>query len=565
MKIKLKSFVFIILAVLVAMPVFVKTAKASMPTLSVSPPSQVVQVGSSFSVDVNLDYAENLYGYEIRLSFDSSKINATSVEYRGYLNTPIYNWPLIIDNAAGYIDYAISNHQPAVSKTGGSPPPLVTVHFKAIAIGTSALHLVESRTILVSALNEGAPIPHQTVDGKVNIAPLSTVSVDPIIQTVRIGQQFSIDINLDNALNLYGYEVRLTFDPVELTATGVEYKNYLNGPTNTWHNEINNTGGYVDFAVSSLYPASAKTGGSPPPLITLHLEAIALGTHSLHLDSGKTWLVNNETQTLPIQTVDGTVIVQPPGEAPLITVLSPENKTYYTAAVPLMFNINEPTSWIGYSLDNQANVTISGGTTIICDVGTHSIVMYANDTEGNMGKSDIVCFTTIVQPVIYDIAVTKIEPSKTIIGEGHLMIITVTVQNLGDYDSDSFDVILYANQTVIGTQTNVVLSKDESLRLTFMWSTTGFKKYYIINATATPVPGETNLANNSLKFAGSIIVSIPGDINGDFVVDISDAALLGLNWQKTVPPAPANVDISGDGIIDISDAAVIGINWQKDP
>jgi plastocyanin len=62
---------------------------------------------------------------------------------------------------------------------------------------------------------------------------------------------------------------------------------------------------------------------------------------------------------------------------------------------------------------------------------------------------------------------------------------------------------------------------------------------------------------------GNLKVTIPGDINGDGIVDISDAALIGVNWQKTVPPAPVLADFNGDGIIDISDAAIVGIHWQQ--
>lgn len=44
--------------------------------------------------------------------------------------------------------------------------------------------------------------------------------------------------------------------------------------------------------------------------------------------------------------------------APQISVLSPVNQEYGPGPVPLTYQIDEPTSWIGYSLDNQANVTI---------------------------------------------------------------------------------------------------------------------------------------------------------------------------------------------------------------
>jgi parallel beta-helix repeat protein len=61
----------------------------------------------------------------------------------------------------------------------------------------------------------------------------------------------------------------------------------------------------------------------------------------------------------------------------------------------------------------------------------------------------------------------------------------------------------------------------------------------------------------------SILVTIPGDVNGDFFVNIQDVGLVAANWQKTVPPAPANVDINGDGRINIQDVGLLAANWQK--
>ncbi len=89
-----------------------------------------------------------------------------------------------------------------------------------------------------------------------------------------------------------------------------------------------------------------------------------------------------------------------------ISILSPENKTYTVDDVPLNFTISELTSWIGYSLDGQANVTITGNTTLfdLAD-GSHSIVIYANDTAGNMGVSDKIFFTVAIPPPEYTLEV----------------------------------------------------------------------------------------------------------------------------------------------------------------
>ena len=84
---------------------------------------------------------------------------------------------------------------------------------------------------------------------------------------------------------------------------------------------------------------------------------------------------------------------------PSITILSPENKTYATNDVALNLVINEPTSWIGYNLDSQDNVTISGNITMVgLPHGVHTVTVYANDTTGNMGHSDTVHFSIDTVP-----------------------------------------------------------------------------------------------------------------------------------------------------------------------
>jgi len=82
---------------------------------------------------------------------------------------------------------------------------------------------------------------------------------------------------------------------------------------------------------------------------------------------------------------------------PAISNLSVENQTYYSADIPLNFTVNEASSQISYSIDNQANVTVNGNTTLVGLVeGSHCLVVYANDTAGNSGASETVYFTVEV-------------------------------------------------------------------------------------------------------------------------------------------------------------------------
>jgi cytochrome c biogenesis protein CcdA len=82
---------------------------------------------------------------------------------------------------------------------------------------------------------------------------------------------------------------------------------------------------------------------------------------------------------------------------PAIAVVSPESTTYNSSSIKLELEVNESTVWIGYSLDGQANVTITGNTTLDgLSNGSHSIVVYAVDAAGNMGSSAIISFVVDV-------------------------------------------------------------------------------------------------------------------------------------------------------------------------
>jgi hypothetical protein len=162
-----------------------------------------------------------------------------------------------------------------------------------------------------------------------------------------------------------------------------------------------------------------------------------------------------------------------------------------------------------------------------------------------------------------DVAITAISPSKNVIGQNNVCSINVTVQNEGGYD-ETFNVTLYASQTAIGTQI-VALSAGNSTTITLTWNTTGFAYgNYTINAYAWPVQDETYTDDNIFA-DGDMIVTIPGDANGDRTVNFLDAILLGAafgsqpgddNWNS-------NVDTNNDNHVNYLDAIILGANFGQ--
>ncbi|MGD0495919.1 MAG: dockerin type I domain-containing protein [Candidatus Bathyarchaeia archaeon] len=156
----------------------------------------------------------------------------------------------------------------------------------------------------------------------------------------------------------------------------------------------------------------------------------------------------------------------------------------------------------------------------------------------------------------HDVAVTSVECSKTVIGEGYSEIVNVTVADVGNY-TETFNVTAYANTTAMGKE-EATLTSGSSMSLMFAWDTTGYSYgNYTISAVADTVPNETNTANNNMT-DGSVVVTIPGDINGDGTVDIYDAILLAgaFNSSPGSKRWNPNADINGDGIVDIYDAII---------
>ncbi len=109
---------------------------------------------------------------------------------------------------------------------------------------------------------------------------------------------------------------------------------------------------------------------------------------------------------------------------PAITQLSIVNQTYNNPDVPLSFCIDSEPSWIAYDLDNKGNITIQGNTTITnLTSGSHSIVIFANDTSGNIGKTGIIEFHVKSEVPVATIDVGIIAVALVIVGVGVLFLI----------------------------------------------------------------------------------------------------------------------------------------------
>ena len=164
---------------------------------------------------------------------------------------------------------------------------------------------------------------------------------------------------------------------------------------------------------------------------------------------------------------------------------------------------------------------------------------------------------------VHDIAVTDIKLYKTVLAQNSSLFINVTLENQGD-TPEIFNVTVYYDTIPIETQA-MSLDNRESRTLTIELNTTGIPfGEYTIKAVASLVPDEIDTEDNTL-IEGWVVITILGDLDGNFEVNILDIALVALafgskpadpNWNETA-------DLDKNGIINIIDVAMVAKEYGK--
>lgn len=170
-------------------------------------------------------------------------------------------------------------------------------------------------------------------------------------------------------------------------------------------------------------------------------------------------------------------------------------------------------------------------------------------------------FATLIQ----DLAITNVIPSTNWVYQGRLVYINVTAKNLGN-QPESFNVKLYYDTWLIGTQYVTALSPDAEVTLSFAWNTSLVEPgiAYSITAEATILPYETNTYDN-IYIDGTVMVRFLGDIDGSNSVDMMDLREIAQAFAS-YPGHPRwnpDADLNEDNYIDMIDLRLAAKNFGK--
>jgi hypothetical protein len=219
------------------------------------------------------------------------------------------------------------------------------------------------------------------------------------LPALNITFRYGLAISSTNITVIYSVDGKSnTTLPVEATFVPIEVeRTYANGTT--------------EKAISSIFSYYVIIGCVALPELPKGSHNITVYGRYEHAGGSAFTVLDNSTVYFIIDD----------GNPPIISGLSVENKTYNTRSVPLNFTVDQSTSWIGYSLDGQANVTLTGNTTLSeLTYGAHTLAVYANDTVGNMGSSSTIFFS-VAEPFPETLVAAASGVSVVVVGAGLLV------------------------------------------------------------------------------------------------------------------------------------------------
>ncbi len=594
------------------------------PTVFVEPKNSIFsttekRAGDTIQINCTLANVTGLAGFAFSLSWNPTLLVCTGIqEILFHSVTPtafwsnIWNLTLGYDNTAGTADYAqVWNDLDQAVADGYAPANITTNEYPEGKLTAAIITLkivsepfpggfkdcsLDLSNVKMGDLN-GEMIAHSVNNGYYKlIGDLpAQVYVDPSTITAVAGEIFNVSIYSSGALDLYAWQMNMTWDPSILSYVSLTKGDEPPPVTQAWYAGNNGTGQLVYGGVCD---DPTLLVSSPVKLFTVTFNGTKGGTSPIRLVNVELFGISDHGNGWP----PNTPVYQGIPEFTSYAVWPDINHDGVISIYdPLLF-INHFFSFPGsphYSASCDFNADGCVDTfdlaILTTDFGKDtSSPTWPNSTYPNGLTNTIYQFNTaaqnssakVLEPV--DVAVTSITNVDGMIiyfrgtnrTSGTNVPINVTVARLDSNDVvPSVEVNLTLSRMNLATSENVTISNGTLLvapgaesTMQFLWNETsltlsvGNYEIYVFADPIGPVDiHDINLTNN-IGIGGTVrvVVGIKEDLTGDGTVNIYDALKLVPVLGKTGPPGWIPEDLMQDGIVDSFDVYMIQrmFNWN---
>jgi len=420
-------------------------------------------------------------------------------------------------------------------------------------------------------------------------SPTTTIGVDPANNFgLNIGDTFSINITVSNVTDLKAWQFRLYYQSGVLNATDYEEGPFLQSEgINTFFFPVNFTDNYnatygLVFLTCARYALGVNVTGvdGTGSIASVTFKVVGGGGSILHLED--TILADSAIPPnhIPHTVIDGEAYVGivdvavsdidvpiniAKGTMALINVTA-QNKGQLAETFDVTLKDDaspiETKSVINLTAGDTRILNFTWDTTPI-SIGEYNLIATATPVPGEQDVSDN-NLTLKVYVGTRDLTVTAVEPYRTAIPiefpKG--VDVLVTLQNNGQA-TETFNVTLSQGSTNIGNLTAALIAGGSGTATFTLNTSTLSYGNYSLRGDAIPLPYETHTSDNNLT--RYVLITIPGDTNGDRTVDIYDAIMLAGAYDSKPSDSnwKANADINGDNTVDIYDAIMLSTHYGQ--
>jgi uncharacterized protein YjdB len=331
----------------------------------------------------------------------------------------------------------------------------------------------------------------KTAITEITVIPVPNLKLTPHSQSVNQGTQVTIDIEVEDVINLKGASITLNFDASKLqysssVAGGFIPGAFLTPPT------VDNTKGTVILNLASLTSYVSGTG----TIVTATFNTIEAG--DITITFGTTTLRNKDNYDINHTAGIGCMVTVNPIQLTSIVVL-PETMALFEggetdsiASITAHYN-NEDTAAIAlgdctYNSDDESVATVAVGVVTTVDPGTATITV--TYIEGGITKTDTLEVT--VNPIQLTSIVVLPETMTLFKGNSETITSVTAHYNNGDTTSITLANCTYNSDTTavatISASGEITAMDVGTATITVTYSEGGITKTDITEITVIPVP-----------------------------------------------------------------------------
>ena len=376
-----------------------------------------------------------------------------------------------------------------------------------------------------------------------NVMPVPIAQSEPVIfvspsmSFAESGASFNVSLNIKDAVDVYGWAVNMTFDPNVVEFQDAVEGDFLEGqPEGTSGVVMGEFVDHVYLIVSTRGDYMGVDGRGLLATVEFKAKEGVTGETVLNISDPGVWneilgwhvggtnILDHLENEIPRSTLDGYFANTdyPPVASFVYSPSLPEvgGTVYFDASASDDPDGNITRYEWDFGDGNSVNETEPVTTHIYTDFGVYVVTLTVID-DAAMPHIWYEIHSTIVKEVEtrspHNVAVLSVAAYPSTVKTGESVSVNVTVANKGSWNETFTVNVYYDGDSAAAAQTVTNLTPDTNKTLSFTWDTTGVTPgTYRMNATAGPVEGELNLADNA-KLSGTITVE---EVSSGFPIEI---------------------------------------------